>query len=98
VAILALVLALASSLSELTSEAQLMIVTDGISDILHAQSITVDPEYYEITSYNDTLYRAHEEAPYRPTCIFNGLVQSGDIYGRQQSSMVFFGKRYIRFR
>jgi len=76
-AVIALVLALARSLSELSSEAQSMIVTDGVSDILHAQSITVDLEYYEDTSYYDTLHRAQEEAPYRPTRIVNGLVQMG---------------------
>ena len=76
-AIIALVLALARALSELTSEAQSMIVTDGVSDILHAQSIAVDLEYYEDTIYYDTLHRAQQEAPYRPTRIINGLVRIG---------------------
>lgn len=76
-AAIALSLAIARSLSELTSEAQSMIVTDGVSDILHAQSIAVDLEYYEDTSYYDTLHRAQQEAPYRPTRIVNGLVQIG---------------------
>jgi ATP-binding cassette subfamily B protein len=76
-AVIALVLVLARSLSELTSEAQSMIVTDGVSDILHTQSIAVDLEYYEDTSYYDTLHRAQQEAPYRPTRIINGLVQMG---------------------
>ena len=76
-AVIALILVLARSLSELTSEAQSMIVTDGVSDILHAQSIAVDLEYYEDTSYYDTLHRAQQEAPYRPTRIINGLVQIG---------------------
>jgi ATP-binding cassette, subfamily B, bacterial len=76
-AVIALVLAFSRSLSELTSEAQSMIVTDGVSDILHAQSIAVDLAYYEDTSYYDTLHRAQQEAPYRPTRIVNGLVQMG---------------------
>jgi ATP-binding cassette subfamily B protein len=76
-AVIALVLALARSLSELTSEAQSMIVTDGVSDILHAQSIAVDLEYYEDTSYYDTLHRAQQESAYRPTRIVNGLVLIG---------------------
>jgi len=76
-AVIALILVIARSLSELTSEAQSMIVTDGVSDILHAQSIAVDLEYYEDTSYYDTLHRAQQEAPYRPTRIINGLVQMG---------------------
>ena len=76
-AIIALILALARSLSELTSEAQSMIVTDGVWDILHAQSISVDLEYYEDTRYYDTLHRAQQEAPNRPTRIIHGLVQIG---------------------
>lgn len=84
-AIIALSIAFARSLSELASEAQSMIVTDGVSDILHAQSIAVDLEYYENTSYYDTLHRAQEEAPYRPTRIIDGLVQMG------QSSISLIG-------
>lgn len=76
-AVIALSIALARSLSELVSEAQSMVVTDGVSDILHAQSIAVDLQYYEDTSYYDTLHRAQQEAPYRPTRIVNGLVQIG---------------------
>ena len=76
-AVIALSITLARSLSELTSEAQSMMVTDGVSDILHAQSIAVDLEYYEDTSYYDTLHRAQQEAPYRPTRIVNSLVQMG---------------------
>jgi ATP-binding cassette, subfamily B, bacterial len=74
---IALVLAIARSLSELTSNAQSMIVTDGVSDILHNQSVAVDLAYYEDPGYYDTLYRAQQEAPYRPTRIVNGLVQMG---------------------
>jgi ATP-binding cassette, subfamily B, bacterial len=74
---IALALAFARSLSDLTSSAQSMIVTDGVSDILHAQSIAVDLAYYEDPGYYDTLYRAQQEAPYRPTRIVNGLVQMG---------------------
>jgi len=76
-ALIALVLALVRSLSELASEAQSMIVTDGVSDVLHAQSIAVDLEYYEDTIYYDTLHRAQRDATYRPTRIINGLVHIG---------------------
>ncbi|NTV01094.1 MAG: ABC transporter ATP-binding protein, partial [Methanoregulaceae archaeon] len=76
-AVIALSLVVFRSLSELVSEAQSMVVTDGVSDILHAQSIAVDLGYYEDTRYYDTLHRAQQEAPYRPTRIVNGLVQMG---------------------
>jgi ATP-binding cassette subfamily B protein len=67
--------ALARSLGELASQAQSQLVTDYVSDLLHAQSITVDLEYYENPAYFDTLHRAQAEAPYRPTSIVNGLLQ-----------------------
>ncbi|MDD1778646.1 MAG: ABC transporter ATP-binding protein, partial [Candidatus Helarchaeota archaeon] len=75
----ALTIAVARSFSELASEAQSIIVTDGVSDILHAQSLAVDLEYYEDTSYYDTLHRAQREAPYRPGRIVKGLVQMGQV-------------------
>jgi len=71
----ALLSALCRSLGEVAGEAQSMVVTDAVSDILHAQSIAVDLEYYENPSYYNTLHRAQQEAPYRPTRIVNGLVQ-----------------------
>jgi len=72
-----LVGALCRSLAGLVSEAQSQVVTDHMSDILHAKSIEVDLEYYESAQYYDTLQRAQQEAPYRPTRIVNGLVQVG---------------------
>lgn len=72
--LLALLSALARSLAELSGEAQSLVVTDAVSDILHAKSIAVDLAYYEDPAYYDTLHRAQQEAPYRPTRILNGLV------------------------
>jgi len=71
----ALITALLRSLSSYTSQAQSQLVTDHVSDILHAQSILVDLEYYENPAYYDTLHRAQAEAPYRPTSIVNNLIQ-----------------------
>jgi ATP-binding cassette subfamily B protein len=73
----AVVTALARSLGELASQAQSLSVTDAVSDQIHAQSIVVDLGYYEDSAYFDTLHRAQQEAPYRPTRIVNGLVQLG---------------------
>jgi ATP-binding cassette subfamily B protein len=61
----------------LVREAQSLTVTDHMYDILHAKSIEVDLEYYENPQYFDTLHRAQQEAPYRPTHILNGLVRVG---------------------
>ena len=74
---LAVLTALLRSLSEVTSQTQSMLVTDHVSDILHAQSILVDLEYYEDPRYHDTMHRAQAEAPYRPTSIVNHLIQLG---------------------
>ncbi len=66
--------AICRSLGEYASQAQSHLVTDAVSDLLHAQSIAVDLEYYEDPGYYNTLHRAQAEAPYRPTSIVNGLV------------------------
>jgi ATP-binding cassette subfamily B protein len=75
--VVTLVGALCRSMAGLVSEAQAQVVTDHVSDILHAKSIEVDLEYYESSQYYDTLHRAQQEAPYRPTRIVNGLAQVG---------------------
>jgi len=61
----------------LVSEAQEQAVTDHIFRLIQAKSIQVDLAYYENSHFYDTLHRAQQEAPYRPTRILNGLVQGG---------------------
>jgi ATP-binding cassette subfamily B protein len=61
----------------LVKEAQTLTVTDHMYDILHAKSIEADLEYYENPQYFDTLHRAQQEGPFRPTQIINGLVRLG---------------------
>ena len=75
--LVALVDIMCRSLAGLVSEAQAQFVTDYMQSILHAKSIEVDLEYYENPQYHDTLHRAQEEAPFRPTRIVNGLVKLG---------------------
>ncbi|MEI6290101.1 MAG: ABC transporter ATP-binding protein [Chloroflexota bacterium] len=74
-AAVAVLTAVIRSISEYAAEAQSEQVTDEVADILHAQSIAVDLDYYEESSFYDTLHRAQKEAPYRPTRIVNGLIQ-----------------------
>jgi ATP-binding cassette subfamily B protein len=69
--------ALLRSLQALTSEALSQVVTDHVSDLIHAKSIAVDLEYYEDPAYYDTLQRAQGEAPSRPTRIVNDLLTTG---------------------
>lgn len=61
----------------LVRQAQSLHVTDHMSNIMHAKSVEVDLEYYENSKYFDTLHRAQQEAPSRPTQIVNGLVSLG---------------------
>jgi ATP-binding cassette, subfamily B, bacterial len=75
--IAALATVLCGSISGLISEAQAQVVTDRVSDLIHAKSVEIDLEYYENTQYLDTLHRAQQEAPSRPTQIVNGLAQTG---------------------
>jgi len=69
--------AILRSVAALVNEAQSQMVTDHLFDILHAKSLEVDLEYYENAKYYDTLHRAQQEVPYRPTRILNNLVQAG---------------------
>jgi ATP-binding cassette subfamily B protein len=73
--IIALINALCQLLATIASEAMSLTVTDHVFDILHAKSVAVDLEYYENPQYFDTLHRAQQEGPYRPTSIVNDLVR-----------------------
>ena len=53
------------------------VVTDHVSDLIHAKSIAVDLEYYENSAYYDALQRAQQEAPCRPTRIVTDLLTTG---------------------
>ena len=61
----------------LIKESQTLKVTDHMYDILHSKSMEVDLEYYENPQYLDTLHRAQQEGPYRPTHIVDGLARLG---------------------
>jgi ATP-binding cassette, subfamily B, bacterial len=71
------VTSLVGSGAQLVSQAQSLAVTDHMQDIIHAKSVAVDLAYYEDPRYYDTLRRAQQEAPYRPTRILNNLTQLG---------------------
>jgi ATP-binding cassette subfamily B protein len=69
-----------STVAGVVSDAQQQQITDYVQDILHAQSIAVDLEYYENAQYYESLHAAQREAPYRPAAIMNhltSLVQQG---------------------
>jgi len=68
---------LCRSTAAFAQEAQSLAVTDHIYDVLHAKSVAIDLGYYENPAFFDTLRRAQQEGPYRPTRIVNGLSQLG---------------------
>ena len=64
-----------ASIAKATAQTQTDIVTDHVQDMLHGKSVDLDLEYYEDYRFYDTLHRAQQEAPFRPTRIVNGLTQ-----------------------
>ena len=64
-----------SQLAAYISDGQALVVTDYVSATLHKKSIRLDLAYYENPRYHDTLHRAQQEGPFRPTRIVNGLTR-----------------------
>lgn len=73
-ALVGLVGSVAGSISGLVAEAQGHTVTDHVLKILHRKSVAVDLAYYEDPAYHDSLHRAQQEAPHRPTRVLSGLL------------------------
>lgn len=76
-AVAAVIGAMLTVVSSLISRIHAQVVTDHMHALLQAKSVEVDLEYYENARYQDTLHRAQQEAPYRPTSILNSLLQFG---------------------
>ena len=72
---IALLNALCQLLANMANQAMSLAVTDHIFDLMHAKSVEVDLEYYENPQYFDTLHRAQQEGPFRPTVIVNDLIR-----------------------
>ncbi len=64
-------------LSNFVEKAQSITITDHMFSVLHAKSVAVDLAYYESPEYRDTLHRAQQEGPYRPSSIVKGLILTG---------------------
>ncbi len=74
--LVALLTALANGLGTHVAEVQSLAVADHVADVIHERSIAVDLGYYENPAFHDTLHRAQQDAPYRPSSIVNGLKQT----------------------
>jgi ATP-binding cassette subfamily B protein len=73
----ALLSSLCGAIYGMAGATQSQVVTDHVSDLLHAQSISVDLEYYDDPRYSDTLHRAQQEAAGRPASIVGNLFSLG---------------------
>jgi len=71
----ALAAVLLASAAKVVGQAQAQIITDHVQNVLHGKSVALDIEYYENAGFYDTLHRAQQEAPHRPTSILDGLIQ-----------------------
>jgi ATP-binding cassette subfamily B protein len=87
-AALAFLTVLNRTVLNVVSEAQAALVSDNVLDLLHVKSIEADLEYYENPKYYDTLYRAQNDAPFRPARIVNSLLQ---ICQNSISLVIVFG-------
>ncbi len=76
-AVVAVLTILCRSAAAYAQEAQAITVSDHIYDIMHAKSVSMDLSFYENPEFFDTLRRAQQEGPYRPTRIVNSLSQLG---------------------
>ena len=72
-ALVALVSALSSSISAYVSTGQGLAMQNYMGRIMQRKAAQMDLEYFENAEFFDTLHRAQEEAPFRPTRIVNGL-------------------------
>jgi ATP-binding cassette, subfamily B, bacterial len=68
---------LARAVGSYATEAQATVVTDHMLDRLHEKAVAVDYAYYEDARYYNTLHRAQQEAPSRPTRLLANLTQLG---------------------
>ncbi len=58
----------------LVRQAQAARLSDHVQSIIHEKSLEVDLEYYDGPAFYDKLYRAQEEAPYRPAAVVEQLM------------------------
>jgi ATP-binding cassette, subfamily B, bacterial len=71
----ALISALCRSFTEIVRATQGQVVTDHVADLIHEKSVAVDLAFYDNPAFHDTLHRAQQEAPFRPTSIVGSLTQ-----------------------
>lgn len=75
--LVALVTALMSSVSTYITEGQGQAMQNYMGRLMQRKAAQMDLEYFENAEFFDTLHRAQQEAPFRPTRIVNGLTALG---------------------
>jgi ATP-binding cassette, subfamily B, bacterial len=73
--LIALLIAVCQSISEIMRDTQSEILTDHVADVIHRKSVEIDLAYYDDPVFHDTLHRAQQEAPYRPPRIVKSATQ-----------------------
>ncbi|MGH7566193.1 MAG: ABC transporter ATP-binding protein [Gemmatimonadota bacterium] len=61
--------------SGLVTQAHANRVTDRVLESLHRKSVEMDLRYYEDAAYHDSLHRAQQDAPNRPTAVLGNLLR-----------------------
>ncbi|MBS2211143.1 ABC transporter ATP-binding protein [Carboxylicivirga mesophila] len=67
--------AISGSVSSLVRERQSHFVNDYVQNIIHKKTINIDYKYFEDANYQDTFYRALNDANFRPARVFYGILQ-----------------------
>ena len=74
-ALVAILSALASTASSYVTEGQGLAMQHYMGRIVQRKATQMDLEFFENAAFSDTLHRAQQEAPFRPTKIVNNLTQ-----------------------
>ncbi|WP_439183714.1 ABC transporter ATP-binding protein [Carboxylicivirga taeanensis] len=69
--------AISGSVSSLVRERQSHFVNDYVQNIIHQKTINIEYKYFEDANYQDTFYRALNDANFRPARVFNSILQLG---------------------
>ena len=80
IAVLMLAAEILKSAADWVRTVQAELVQDHVSELVHRQSLAVDLAFYELPEGYDRLYRARDDATYRPTALlesFGSFFQNG---------------------
>lgn len=69
-------------------------VQDAVSDMIQTKSLTVDLAFYDLPEYYDRLYRAGQEASYRPVALLENmgaLLQNSITLGAMMLVLIPYG-------